>query len=91
MENVDSKIFRPFEVGCDGVVLSEGLKEMVPILFFRLFDSKVIDHEYKGDVAGFVFEETGCVGALVVPVVNEVEDEFVLGDASSVGEAIHPF
>ena len=29
------------------------------------------------------------MGALVVPVVNEVEDEFVSGDAYGVGEAIH--
>ena len=62
---------------------------MVPVFFFFVFDPKVVDNESESDVAGLVFEETGGVGALVVPVINEVEDEFVLGDASGVGEAIH--
>ena len=81
MGNVDSEVFRPFEVSCDNIVFPEGGEEVVPVFFFFVFDPKVVDNESESDVAGLVFEETGGVGALVVPIVDEMENEFVLGDA----------
>ena len=64
---------------------------MVSILDIFVFDTKIIDHESENDVSGHVFEEAGGVGALVISVFEEMDDELVLSYESGVRKSIHSF
>ena len=74
---------------CDGVVLFEGGKEMVGILFVCALDSKVIDSETEDDGVCFVLEEAWCGFCGVVAGSRQAWQECVVGDSTGLRWPAH--
>ena len=61
------------------------------VVFSHELYGEVINCEDEYDGAGFVFPETWRCGCFVVAVVVEALAQEIVGEAASLGEAIHPF
>jgi len=57
----------------------------------HILDTKVIDDKAEGDGTGDMCEQAWGVFRLDVTMFSEVGDEFLIGDASGLGQAIHAF
>ena len=73
-------------------VIEEGESgdEEVKVLAKVVFDSKVINHQRKDDVAGDVTEETGG-GGLVEAVGGKMGEKTVLGQLACLLQSVHRF
>jgi hypothetical protein len=64
---------------------------MICVRLRAISHAEIIHDETKGDVASFVLEEAGSIGALVVAVFGEMRDEAKLTEAASLWESVHAF
>ena len=69
-------------VGCHLVFGADAVFEVFGMLQTGVLDAKVVDDEAEHDWSGLVFEEAMGVGALMIAMLGEMWDQFVIGDAS---------
>jgi hypothetical protein len=88
---VDSNVFGSLHVDHDGIVLFEGVSEMIEVLHAGVLDKEIV--YYKGEYywVGFVFEETWGEACLLVSGRLESGDEDVAGDFAGLRESVHTF
>ena len=72
-------------------MLLERVSKVGGVVFVGVFDSEVIDGEAEDNGVGFMLEESRRSGGLVISFGLEAGDEGVAGDASCLGQSIHPF
>jgi hypothetical protein len=85
----DATVERTGPVHTDCVMLFQDTKEMLGMLFANIFDPKVINSEAEHDGTGGVSEHCWGVLQLVIAFVEKDGDQFVIGKATSLGEAVH--
>ena len=64
---------------------------MFGMFFANIFDAKVINNEAECDRAGGMLEESWDAFGLMIAVLGEVGDEFIIGKASCLWKPIHSF
>ena len=64
---------------------------MINILLVGVLDSKIVDNEGEGEWACIVFPKAGREGHGCVTVGRQMFYKMVIGNASGLGEAVHPF
>jgi hypothetical protein len=89
--NVNAGTFGAIAISGYCVVVLQGSQEVFSMLVIDILNAKIVNDEYKHDGVPLMSPQAGCGNTLVVPMLSKSLREEVIGQFTSLCEAIDTF